>query len=96
MQIQSGWEKTKMGAPGNASVAENFEPFSVPEYFMTHIGATEIIPGSECVRMYCGTTRGGHFRAEFTVVVPIAMMGGLARQALEAAADGHNALAFAH
>lgn len=75
---------------------EIYEPFAVQEFFVSHVGKTEIVEGTDCMRFYLGTMRNGHFHLEFTTVVPIARVATLARQSTEAAAEHHNSLTFAH
>lgn len=85
-----GRGKKTMGAAVKELVLDEYEPFSVPEYFVTSCGKTEVIPGSACVRLYYGTERGGAFRAEYSVVVPIRRLASLCREAAAFAADAHN------
>lgn len=71
---------TPLGMP----TLEDIEPWNVPEFFMTSIGRTEVIEGSGCVRVYCGTQRSKRFHAEFSIVVPLALLPDL-RKAVDAA-----------
>jgi hypothetical protein len=74
--------------------AEIDEPFACPEFFVSHIGKTEIVEGTNCMRFYMGTMRNHHFHLEFTVVAPIDIVPSLSKQATQAAVDHHNEVTF--
>jgi hypothetical protein len=87
-----GFQMTVVEGVRSADDIEIYESGAEPEFFITHFGRVEVLPGG-CVRIYCCSQRDpAHLRVEFSAIVPVDRLIVMANDALRIAAEESNPL----
>lgn len=74
---------------GAVEFRQLIESGNEPEYFVTDICKHEPMKNG-MVRLYVGSERAGHFKLEYTAIVPTASLAAMGRLCLQISADVHN------